>query len=654
MERDHSALELGANAALQLRPGALSPDAVPPLRRGSMPAAPWYGFGEALRRLLHLRARPLPELRPRRPQPWQEAARHRRQMLLLLVLTTTALTSRAMADALDWQGVPVLASLQLLLFVPLMAWVSAGFWSAVMGCVVLLQGDRLGLSVRRAAGVDIASRVRTAIVMPICNEHVQTVIAGLKASCESLAATGLADRFDVFLLSDSRDPAQQAAERAAWLQLRTELAIAGGPRLFYRVRQRPGKRKAGNVADFCRRWGRDYRYMIVLDADSVMSGACLTNLVRLMEVTPRAGIIQTLPRPCGQPTLHARAQQFSAYANGKLFAAGMQYWQLGDSHYWGHNAIIRVAPFMRHCGLARLPGKGPLSGDILSHDFAEAALMRRAGYDVWIVPDLDGSFEQVPHNLLAELQRDRRWCQGNLLNARLLAEPGLAPAHRAMLVTGVLAYASAPLWLAYLLVGTLAWWYAGGDTAQSPTLLHGLWLFTATLLLLPRLLGIAAIWSSGQLAAFGGGLRVCAGAALAGILSVLQAPIRMFAHTGFVFAAVTGVRLDWISPPREASGLSWREASNGFLGSSLLAAQWGAFAALAQPAAALWLAPVYLPVLLAVPLAVLTGDLRLGQRARAHGLLLTPEETLPPPVLRSAWRHARQRQSAPGYALAGT
>ena len=161
-----------------------------------------------------------------------------------------------------------------------------------------------------------------------------------------------------------------------------------GTRVYYRWRQRRSQRKAGNVADFCRRWGRDYRYMVVLDADSVMSGDCLLSLVRLMEAHPRAGILQTAPQACGLSTLHARAQQFAGRVAGRLFAAGMQYWQLGESHYWGHNAIIRVEPFMRHCALAPLPGRGQTGTEILSHDFVEAALMRRAGYQVWLVPDL--------------------------------------------------------------------------------------------------------------------------------------------------------------------------------------------------------------------------------------------------------------------------
>ncbi|MDB5889132.1 MAG: glucosyltransferase MdoH, partial [Rhodocyclales bacterium] len=401
-----------------LAPGARS---VPPLRRGSMVARPWCGFARGLRQILRGRGA---TSALRAPDGWQQAARWRRRLLLALIILPTLAASLLMMEALPFGDSPafssdfgkVLSAVQLLLFTVLFAWISAGFWSAVMGFCVSLRGDRHGLYAIGLPRLPLESAARTAVVMPICNEHVATVFAGLRAACESLAATGALALFDFYVLSDTRDVATRAEEYAAWVHLRNALgdtADAGG-RVFYRVRKRRGKRKAGNLADFCRRWGRNYRYMVVLDADSVMSGDSLVKLLRLMEAHPRAGIIQTVPRACGHDTLHARAQQFASRTTGPLFTAGMQYWQLGESHYWGHNAILRTEAFMRHCALATLPGRGALSGEILSHDFVEAALMRRAGYEVWVAQDVEGSYEQVPPNLIAELERDRRWCQGNL------------------------------------------------------------------------------------------------------------------------------------------------------------------------------------------------------------------------------------------------
>jgi len=607
--------------APQLPPG-IGVATAPPIRRTPMPAQPWFGLWRGLLFALW------PGLRfatPTVPKAaWQAAATRRRRVLLALV---AALAGSALL--LQWQAAPqgltAIGWAQALLVVLLFAWVGAGFVTALMGGWVMLRGDSHGL-VLRAAHAPIARAARTAIVMPICNEDVATVFAGLRATCESLAATGALSLFDIYILSDSADPAVRAAEQRAWLRLRDMLGDApvhDGGRIFYRWRRRRTRRKAGNVADFCRRWGRHYRYMVVLDADSIMHGDTLVSLVRLMEENPRAGIVQTLPQGFGHDTVHARLQQFGNRVTGRLFALGMAYWQLGESHYWGHNAILRVEPFMRHCGLGLLPGRGGLAGEILSHDFVEAALMRRAGWEVWLAPQLDGSWEQHPANLLEELQRDRRWCQGNLQNAGLLAEPGWRPAHRVMLAVGALSYLVAPLWLGFVALGH----GFGASSAASPAL----WLLTLLLLLLPRLLGVLAVQLRGEQAEFGGRLRLWGSALLELLLSALQAPLRMLAHSVFVLSALTGLRLDWKSPAREAAAVTWRDAMS-------------RIGVLALPALALLVLVLYgspvqapylllLPLLLAVPFVVWSGGAAPGQALRRAGLLAVPDERQPPRAL---------------------
>ncbi len=460
----------------------------------------------------------------------------RRLVLLALVLLGAYVGTQAMAEVLPERGAALAERGLLVLFGILFAWISAGFWTGVMGAGVLLFGRgrsplMRGLASQPLRPLDPAAR--TAIVMPICNEHVPTVFGGLAATVDSLISTGESENFDVYVLSDtsrSRHPRRRASrlERSRRAhrrrQRRPEPARCS---VHYRWRQRRVKRKAGNVADFCRRWGAAYRYLVVLDADSVMTGECLTTLVRLMEAHGDAGIIQTAPRAVGHETLHARIQQFSARAYGPLFTAGMRFWQLGESHYWGHNAILRMAPFMAHCALAPLPGEGPLSGEVMSHDFVEAALMRRAGWKVWVADELDGSYEQVPPNLLAELQRDRRWCHGNLQNSRLMFEPRLHAVHRTAFLTGVLAYASSPLWLAFLLLSTLLFAQtAGSDPTyfREPYQLFPIWptanvalmltLFglTAVLLLAPKVLALVALIVRGEARRFGGAARLVASA----------------------------------------------------------------------------------------------------------------------------------------------
>ncbi len=620
----------------------------PPVHRGSMPARPWRGFWNSIgtAALMRLTGRTQSRRAEEPQQPWQAAASQRRAVFLVLALISSALATTLFAGVQPEYESAWLEYGQLTLFALLSAWVVTGFLTGLMGFWVMLKGDRHSLSARSVDSHTLAEDARTAIIMPICNEDVATVFAGLRATCESVAATGHGKTFDVFVLSDSYDPAIAAAERAAWEELRA--ALATSPKqpqveVYYRLRTRRTHRKAGNVADFCRRWGKDYKYMVVLDADSVMSGDCIVSMAKLMEANPQAGIIQTATQAIGHVTLHARAQQFASRVAGRLFTLGMQYWQLGESHYWGHNAIIRVEPFMKHCALAPIKGTGGLAGGIMSHDFVEAALMRRAGYHVWLVADLVGSYEQQPPDLLAELQRDRRWCQGNLQNARLMAEPGIHTVHRTMFVTGAMAYLSAPLWLAFITLGT-ALWLSGArmvaDWNILPGELMGLWAWTLCMLFLPRVLGVTAILMRGEQQQYGGTLSLFKSAALESTLAILQAPIRMLAHSLFVVVALTGLKLDWKSPPREAAAVPWTEAARKLAPMSLVVAALAAAVAWVDGSALIWLLPVGLPLALSIPLTVLTSHIRMGEAARAQRLLLIPEESWSPPVLRRAWLHA--------------
>src|SRR5581483_10558213 len=263
---------------------------------------------------------------------------------------------------------------------------------------------------------------RTAIVMPVYNEEHGRGMAGLKGTYESLEQTGLLQHFDFFILSDTTDPDTWVSEELAFAELRTQ--VSDPERLVYRNRRENTERKTGNIADFCANWGERYRYMIVFDADSVMTGTSLVNLVRLMEANPHVGIVQAPPLPINRRTLFGRIHQFAMQAYSLIFISGLNFWQGGAANYWGHNAIIRIRPFVEHCRLPKLPGKEPLGGSILSHDFVEAAFMRRAGWKVYLASELRGSYEEMPSSLIGYAARDRRWCQGNLQHLKLLGTPG--------------------------------------------------------------------------------------------------------------------------------------------------------------------------------------------------------------------------------------
>ena len=633
------------------------PNAVtaPPVHRGSMAPRPWRGFWNslgtaALLPVLRFTGRKTPKQceSDKAMAPWQHAAKRRRMVFMLLTLISTVLATALFADMQPIYDNAFLQYGQLGLFALLSAWVVTGFMTAMMGFYVTLFGDAYTLSAKQVQHHTLDQSTRTAIIMPICNEDVRTVFAGLRATCESVALSGHVQAFDVFVLSDSNNPAIIQAERAAWEALRGQLASQPDQpqiEVYYRLRKRRSDRKAGNVADFCRRWGKDYRYMVVLDADSVMSGDCLVSMVKLMEANPSAGIIQTATQAIGHVTLHARAQQFGSRVTGRLFTLGMQFWQMGESHYWGHNAIIRVEPFMQHCALAHIKSTGGMAGSIMSHDFVEAALMRRAGYHVWLVADLIGSYEQQPPDLLAELQRDRRWCQGNLQNSRLIAEPGIHPVHRSMFATGAMAYLSAPLWLCFMTLGT-ALWLSGSPMVSDWNVLPGellsLWTWTLCMLFLPRILGIVAVLLKGQQQAYGGTASLLRSALLETLIALLQAPIRMLAHSLFVVIALTGLKLEWKSPPREAAAVPWRHALAQLAPMSGVVVALAAGIALIDASALVWLLPVGLPLLLSIPMTVLTSKVGVGTAMRAQNYLLIPEETRSPAVLRRAWLHASQ------------
>jgi membrane glycosyltransferase len=361
-------------------------------------------------------------------------------------------------------------------------------------------------------------------------------------------------------------------------------------------------------------------------------------------------MIQTAPTAVNRRSLFARVQQFASRVYGPMFAAGLHYWQLGDGQYWGHNTIIRVAPFMEHCALPRLPGREPLGGEILSHDFVEAALMGRAGWTLWLAYDLPGSWEEVPSTLLEEMKRDRRWCQGNLQHLRLLFTEGLFGAHRALFLNGALSYVSALLWNAFLGLSTVE---AILFTLREPEYFpHGPSLFPewpvwrpdwaialvaviAMLLFFPKVLSIVLIAAKRRNArAYGGVGRLSLSVLLEILLSSLLAPIRMVFHTRFVLMNLLGRTVGWGSQVRGDDETGWREALRRHGVDMVVASIWGATLFWLNPHYFWWVTPIVGALVLAVPTSVFTSRVRVGERARHWGLFLIPEESAPPRELR--------------------
>jgi len=570
----------------------------------------------------------------------------RRIALLILTVGSTGIAASLMSQVVAAHGLGLIGVAGVVLFTISFGWLAISFWTAVFGfCVRLIGGDPASLTVDASKPLG----VRTAVVMPIYNEDPLRVSAGLEATLVGLERTGEGAHFDFFVLSDTRDAVHGQAERRMVEGLRRRHADSR-IKIFYRRRSKNVGRKAGNIEDFVKRWGNAYAHMVVLDADSVMSGETIVSLARLMEAHPDAGIIQTLPVPANRETAFARILQFSSRLYGPVLASGLAFWTGGAGNYYGHNAIIRIAAFARHCGLPVLPGGAPLGGEILSHDFVEAAMITGAGFKVWIVPELAGSYEEMPANVIDYATRDRRWCQGNMQHSRLLSFPGFRLMGRLHLSMGVAAYLTSPLWLALLSLSTAD---AVQRAIEGPVYfkpgfnLFPNWpiatdfqinlLLTMTLvaLFLPKLMGLMlVVFSPARRRPYGGLMGLLPSVLIETIFSTLLAPIMMLFQSLFVTAAFSGRSVAWEAQPRDDRGLSWREGLKRHAGQTLLGLVWAGAVFWIAPAFFWWLTPIFAGLAVAIPLSVLSSRSSLGLKLKHWGLFLTPEETRPPAELR--------------------
>ncbi len=507
-------------------------------------------------------------------------------------------------------------------------------WPGILGYLVRTAGYGM-----RARGTPTGLS-RTALLMPIHKEDPQAVFAAIEVMARAIGEAGL-PHTDLFVLSDTQDPAIAAAEAAAYASLAGRLP-AGGPGVTYRRRTSNAGRKVGNLGEFCATHGAQYDYMMVLDADSLMGAATIGSMIGLMDANPQTGIIQTVPYPVGRDTLFARIQQFGARLYTPLLVEGLTFWQQGDGNYWGHNAIVRIAPFMTHCNLPVLPGREPWGGEILCHDVVEAGLMRGAGYAVWVLPEVVESYEALPANMVDFASRERRWCQGNLQHTALLGHGGLRATGRFHLAYGVMHYISAPLVLALLALATVD--AAVGGAFVPAMLTTGPAHAALALLLLGALYGgkvlalVDVAMDGAQSRAFGGRLRLLAGAVGEQLSALVVTGVLVVLYAGYVFDLVRGRTVRWDAQPRDNRGLSWREGWMRFWLPTVVGVVATMAMAVVSTPLLLWSAPILAGLLAAVPAVVWSSRLSAGRAARAVGLFMTPEEQAPAPILRALTR----------------
>jgi membrane glycosyltransferase len=558
----------------------------------------------------------------------------RRRLFLTLVIGTGVLGLVGLFEALALAGVDMAARVPLaLLFAMTFTWIGVSFWHAVIGFfLMIMRRDPYTLQAARPSDptLEKPGPHRTALIMPIYNEDPGAVHAGLAAMASSLLGSGHHNGFEFFVLSDTQNPDLLTEEQAQLARLQKQL----GNRLplHYRHRHNNAGRKAGNIADFCRRWGQCFDFMLVLDADSRMDAASMHRLVARMQADSGLGLIQTVPIPAGQNSVFARVMQFASSLYSPMLATGQAFWQGRAGNYWGHNALIRVSAFTSSCGLPQLPGKPPLGGEILSHDFVEAALMVRAGWGVALDTAMLSSHEEMPANLIDFLARDRRWMQGNLQHLRLLGMTALQPTSRLHFLFGAFAYLSSLAWLGLIAMGlaTLIRQPQVAELAHPGLITLNLILLIATLVVLfaPRMLGLLlAIVQRPQ--AFGGRLRLLLSALMEAVTGVLLAPIMMLFHARFALEIFSGASAGWSSPPRGERGVGATEAlaRTGLV--ALLGLAWLIGAATLTPQYLWWMSPVWLGLLMSPLIAWVSGNAALGRGLRDYGLLLTPQEATP-------------------------
>ncbi len=567
----------------------------------------------------------------------------------------TAYLTRELYLVLSVGGFADLEIVLIGLFVLNIAWLSLSFMTALSGFFVLALGLRNSIvPVPTDQEAKVLPKGRSAILIATYNEAPERIFGMALATMKELEEAGQGEAFDIFILSDTTDPDIWVHEEAAFNAARAR--PGSGPRLYYRRRALNSGKKAGNIADWCRRWGPAYEYMIVLDADSLMTGASLVKLAHCMDRMPEAGLIQTVPVTIGRNTLFARMQQFAGGVYGPVMAAGLAFWHRGTGNFWGHNAIIRVRAFMESAGLPPLPGAPPFGGQILSHDFVEAALLCRAGWRVCMVPELSGSYEEIPPSLIDFATRDRRWCQGNLQHSLVIGAKGLRPLSRVHLAMGIMAYLSALFWLIFLIAAltltiqqlTAQPIYFGGDQTLFPTWpmqdsvrAMTLLFWTLALLLLPKLFGLLlALADSKKRRGYGGVLGLTTSVVMETFLSSLFAHVMMMVQSAAIFDIIRGRDSGWNPQRRDDGSLPTSWVLRYHLAHMMLGVGLGILTFSMSLPLFLWLLPATLGLTLSGPLSKASAMRAWGDRFKQIGLFVTPEERQPPAISISARHHS--------------
>ncbi|MFT5278064.1 MAG: membrane glycosyltransferase [Granulosicoccus sp.] len=518
-------------------------------------------------------------------------------------------------------------------------------WIALAACAAVAGFIFSGKS-RDVSAMDISTK-KTVLLMPVYNEDTSEAFGALYAMGKELTETGLNGQFEIFIISDSNKPEVWVKETAAFQKLKE--ALSPEIKVWYRRRFNNTAKKAGNVHEFVCRWGGRYDYMILLDADSLLSASTLLTLMQEMASDENSGIIQTLPCLYRGDTLFARLQQFAGTIYGPIVARGITAWQGNDGNYWGHNAIIRVSAFAESAGLPTLWGVKPFSGDILSHDFVEAALMRRAGWSVKMLPALKGSWEESPPSLSDVAVRDRRWAQGNIQHLAVLKARGLRWPNRFHMLTGVMGYMASPFWFALILIGiamAIQIHYVDVEYFTTELTLFPNWpvfdsermvslfIFTMVILIVPKVLGLIRAFFHSPLRKPLGIIRMTLGMLVETFFSVMYAPIFMLIHVKHIIDIFRGRDSGWNTQQRQYTGTPWLALCRRHFWHTVIGLVMAAVLSRYSPMLLIWLSPTLVGLMFSIPLSALSGSRSLAKILRYLGILNIPEEVTDIPMIK--------------------
>jgi membrane glycosyltransferase len=553
-----------------------------------------------------------------------------------LVLVSIAALLALAARALSAGGFGVADALLLVLFGLTMPWSVIGFWNAAIGFIIMrFARDPIAAVIPVAAqvGGDEPITASSAITIFVRNEPPDRVIRNLDAMMRELVDAGAGDRFHVYVLSDTNQGEIAALEEQGFAALAAEWR--GRIAVTYRRRSVNTAFKAGNFWDFCQQWGDRHEFAVTLDTDSFMTSAAILRLVRMMQADDRLGILQGLVVGLPSTSAFARIFQFGMRLGMRSWTIGSAWWQADCGPYWGHNAAIRLKPFIAHCHIPMLPEGGVLGGHVLSHDQIEAALMRRAGFDVRVLPEENLGWEENPPTLIEFIRRDQRWCQGTLQYGFFLSEPGLKPVSRFQLAFAMLMFLGSPAWIGLLVVGTLA-------AALAPTPAdfidarsgYALLLIILVMWFAPKIATVLDVLTRPDLRrAFGGTTRFLASVATETVFFILLSPIMWVCHTLFLAGLPFGRVIGWIGQVRDDHAVPFPLALHQLWPHTVLGLACLAVLAVAQPAAIPYALLIAGGPALSIPLAMITARPGVGMALARIGLGRLPEETSPPGAL---------------------